>query len=219
MHALPWRDLKYALWLPLYLSVFVLLERIPGRSFWATQLPLDRLVPFCPWMVVFYCLWYPLLVLTGLWLWARHPEAFRRYMRFLSASFLLSEILWFLLPSVQTLRPELSGETGLFTGILAGLYRIDTPTNVFPSVHVAGAVGAALAIQDGAREHPALGRWAWVLAAMICLSTVCVKQHALLDVAGALVLSMAVAAPVYLQSRLPRARQSRPAAWRRIREE
>ena len=216
MSSLPWRELRYALWLPLYLTAFLLLETLPGRSYWSSQLPLDDFIPFVPCLAVPYCLWFPLLIGVGAWLWLRRPEAFRRYMRFLAVTFFLSEVIWCFFPSVQNLRPALTGETGLFTSVIAGLYRVDTPTNVFPSVHVVGAIGAALAIQDGAGNRPVLCRCGWVMAALICLSTVCIKQHALLDVLGGLVLSLAAAVPLYR-----RALASRPlrrgAVWRRLR--
>ena len=61
------RELRYALWVPVYLICFFLLERLITDGYWATQLPLDRLIPFCPVFVVFYCLWYPLLVACICW--------------------------------------------------------------------------------------------------------------------------------------------------------
>lgn len=195
--SLPWRELRYALWLPLYLTAFLLLESLPGRTYWSSQLPVDSSIPFVPCFVVPYCLWFPLLIGVGLWLWLRRPEAFRRYMAFLSATFFLSEMLWCFLPSAQGLRPALPGDAGLFTSVIAGLYRVDTPTNVFPSVHVVGAIGAALAIRDGAGNRPILCRCGWILAGLICLSTVLIKQHALLDVLGGLALSLAAAVPIY----------------------
>ena len=151
-----------------------------------------------------YCLWYPLLAGVGVWLWLRHPAAFRRYMSFLAATFLLSELIWCLFPSVQELRPSLPNPGNPLTAVIAGLYRIDTPTNVFPSVHVVGAVGAALAVRDGAGEHRPLSCAADVLAVLICLSTVFIKQHALADVAGGLILSLLAGIPVYRRSRVLR---------------
>lgn len=208
-NALPWRDLRYALWLPFYLLAFLLLERIPGRTYWATQLPIDSLVPFCDWFVIPYCLWYPLLIGVGLWLWRTNSGAFRRYMRFLACTFFLSELIWCFLPSMQELR-VVPGDS-LLSQVVAGLYRIDTPTNVFPSVHVVGSIGAALAAWDGGRDRPLLRRGVRLLALFICLSTVCVKQHSLMDVAGGLALSLAVAVPVYRQVLSPRVLRRRAA--------
>lgn len=200
----PWRELRYALWLPFYLLGFLLLEQLSNRAWCPTQLPPDRLIPFCEWFVIPYCLWYPLLAAVGVWLWLRRPAAFRRYMAFLAVSFLLSEGIWYLLPSIQNLRPVPLPRNNLLTAVVAGLYRIDTPTNVFPSVHVVGAVGAALAVRDGTGGRSALGYAAGVLAVLICLSTVFIKQHALADVAGGLVLSLLVGVPIYRRSRVLR---------------
>lgn len=195
----PLRELRYALWLQVYLACFFLLERLITDDYWATQLPVDGLIPFCPAFVVFYCLWYPLLVGVGLYLLAADRAGFRRYMAFLSVTFFLSLLIWVLLPSGQDLRPDLTGQTDFFSRWVAALYAIDTNTNVFPSVHVVGAVGAAWAVWDcGAlrrRRWPGIA--ATALAVLICLSTVLIKQHSLLDAAGGAALAMAVGAVVY----------------------
>lgn len=193
------RELRYALWLPVYLVCFFLLEHLVTGDYWATQLPLDSLIPFCPFFVVFYCLWYPLLVAVGLYLLAADRPGFRRYMAFLSVSFFLSLLIWALIPNGQDLRPDLTRQADFFSRWVGALYAIDTNTNVFPSVHVVGAIGAAWAVWD----CPSLRRRRWpgiaatVLAALICLSTVFIKQHSLLDAAGGAALAMAVGAAVY----------------------
>ena len=192
--------LRYALWVPVYLLLFVLLEQrnSPG-SCWSSDLPIDQLIPFCPAFLIFYCLWYPLLVGMGLYLLGYDPRAYRRYMAYLAITFFLSELIWFLVPSQQNLRPQLLASESLFTPGFTLLYRIDTNTNVFPSAHVVGAVGAALAAWDcpRLRKRKAVLTVISLLAALICLSTVLVKQHAVLDMIGGLVLSALAAAWVY----------------------
>lgn len=186
-------------WLPPYLLGFVLLEQRPMENYWATQIPLDDLIPFCEWFAIPYCLWYPLLVGLGLYLFFRASPAFRRYMVFLGATFLIGELIWFLIPNGQDLRPAVLPRDNLLTRLMALLYTIDTHTNVFPSVHVVGAVGAALAAWDCAairKRHWLV--WAiTILAALICLSIVFVKQHAVLDLVSGLALSVLVGLWVY----------------------
>ena len=194
--------MKYALWLPVYLLSFVLLEHVPASGYWPTQLPLDDAIPFCEYFVVFYCLWYVLLIGVGLYLLFRDRDAFRRYMQFLAITFFLSELIWILVPNGQDLRPAVMPRDNLFTALISALYRIDTNTNVFPSVHVVGAVGAALAVWDShSLRHRKMLRWGVVvLAALICVSTLFVKQHAILDVVSGLMLSLLAALPVYRRS-------------------
>lgn len=196
---IPWRELKFALWLPFYLLAFVLIEHLPQASYWPTQLPLDNAIPFCEWFVLFYCAWYPLLVAVGLYLLLRDVPAFRCYMAFLAVTFFASVLIWLLLPNGQDLRPQVFPRENFPTALVAALYRIDTNTNVFPSVHVVGSVGAALAMWDSPRlrAHPLL-RWGVpVLAVLICVSTLFIKQHTILDVVSALALSLLVAIPIY----------------------
>ena len=194
--------MKYALWLPVYLLSFVLLEHMPASGYWPTQLPLDDAIPFCEYFVIFYCLWYVLLIGVGLYLLFRDRDAFRRYMQFLAITFFLSELIWVLVPNGQDLRPAVMPRDNLFTALISALYRIDTNTNVFPSVHVVGAVGAALAVWDShSLRHRKMLRWGVVvLAALICVSTLFVKQHAILDVVSGLMLSLLAALPVYRRS-------------------
>lgn len=194
------QEYKYLLWLPVYLLAFFLLEQRPMEHYWATQIPLDDLIPFCEWFAIPYYLWYPLLLAVGLYLFWKDSPAFRRYMVFLAVTFFASTLIWFLIPNGQDLRPLVLPRDNLLTRLMAAVYAVDTHTNVFPSVHVVGSVGAALAVWDCA----ALWRKPWlcistsVLAALICLSIVFVKQHGVLDLAGGLVLSALVAIPVYL---------------------
>ena len=196
---IPWSELKYVLWLPFYLLSFLLIERLPQTSYWATQLPLDNCIPFCEWFVLFYCTWYPLLVAVGIYLLLRDAPAFRRYMVFLAVTFFASVLIWLLIPNGQDLRPQVLPRENLAAALIAALYRIDTNTNVFPSVHVVGSVGAALAVWDTPRLRSyLLLRWGVpVLAALICVSTLFIKQHSILDVAAGLVLSLLAAIPIY----------------------
>ena len=185
----PWRDLQYALWLPVYLLSFALLEHLPTPGYWATQLPLDSCIPFCEWFVIPYCLWYPLLVAVGLYLLLRDRDAFRRYMTFLALTFFISELVWLLIPNGQDLRPAVMPRDNLLTALVANLYCIDTNTNVFPSVHVVGSIGALFAVWDcpTLRQRKALCHLTLVLATLICVSTLFIKQHAVIDVVAGFV--------------------------------
>lgn len=168
-------------------------------QYWATQIPLDELIPFCEWFAIPYYLWYPLLIAIGIYLCFRDSHAFRRYMVFLAISFFASALIWFLIPNGQDLRPLTLPRNNALTRMMAGIYAIDTHTNVFPSVHVVGSIGAALAAWDCAAIRKQL--WLlWsiiILALLICLSVVFVKQHGILDLLGGVLLAFLTAIPVY----------------------
>lgn len=54
-------------------------------------------------------------------------------------------IISFVYPNGQNLRPELTGE-GPFIQAVQLLYQTDTPTNIFPSIHVFNAVACCVAL-------------------------------------------------------------------------
>lgn len=193
---LPWDDLRYALWIPGYLICFALLEAVPLHHYWATQLPIDQYIPYCSWFFVPYSMWYFLLILTGFRVFTHDRAAFRRYMRFLSVTSWVSVLFWVLCPNGQDLRP--ASPDGVFGPAIAALYSVDTSTNVFPSLHVVGSVGAALAAWDAFWNRERLYCLnVFLLAALICLSTVFIKQHSALDVLGGAVMSWCAARRIY----------------------
>ena len=195
-------DLKYLLWLPVYLAGYLLLEHRPIASCWDTQTPIDAAIPFCEYFVVFYCIWFVWLVGTGIYLLLHDSTAFRRYMCFLGWTFLLSVVVWLLIPNGQSLRPAVMPRENVFTALIGALYRVDTCTNVFPSVHVVGAIGAALGMCDCStiRRYKTVQWGSVLLAVLVSASTVLIKQHAFIDVVAGFALSLAVAFPVYYHS-------------------
>lgn len=177
----------YALILPLYLAGFFIEEHfIDGSApYLVSYMPIDAHIPFCEWWYIFYVLWYPLLGGVGLYLAFRDPEGFKRYMTYIGVSFFAALLLFALLPNGQDLRPDLEtlGRENLFTRLIGVLYASDTNTNVCPSLHVVGSLAAWFAVLHNNR----LRRTRWVpvavgvLACLISVSTVMIKQHSLLD--------------------------------------
>ena len=177
----------YALILPLYLAGFFIEEHfIDGSApYLVSYMPIDAHIPFCEWWYIFYVLWYPLLGGVGLYLAFRDPKGFKRYMTYIGVSFFTALLLFALFPNGQDLRPDLDtlGRENLFTRLIGVLYAYDTNTNVCPSLHVVGSLAAWFAVLHNDR----LRRTRWVpivvgvLACLISISTVMIKQHSLLD--------------------------------------
>ena len=148
-------------------------------------MPIDAHIPFCEWWYIFYVLWYPLLGGVGLYLAFRDSKGFKRYMTYIGVSFFTALLLFALFPNGQDLRPDLDtlGRENLFTRLIGVLYASDTNTNVCPSLHVVGSLAAWFAVLHNDR----LRRTRWVpivvgvLACLISISTVMIKQHSLLD--------------------------------------
>ena len=177
--------LPYFLFLPGYLLAFFLLETfISGDgSYWSSYIFLDDYIPFLEGFVVFYCLWYPFLIVPGLYLFFKDIPEFKKYIWCLICAFAICFTVYILVPNGQDLRPAVFERNNIFTDIVGLIYSADTNTNVFPSMHVAGALGAAAAFfrTDGLKKYRAVSV---ITAVLICASTVFIKQHSLLDVFG-----------------------------------
>lgn len=190
--------LPYFLFLPGYLLAFFLLETfISGDTgYWSSYIFLDDYIPFLEGFVVFYCLWYPFLIVPGLYLFFKDIPEFKRYIWYLICSFAICFAVYILFPNGQDLRPAVFERDNIFTDIVGLLYSADTNTNVFPSMHVTGALGAAATFfrTDGLKKYRSASL---IIAVLICASTVFIKQHSLLDVFGGIAVWLISYAVVY----------------------
>lgn len=179
---------KLLLFWPVFGLLFGLAER--GNvihNFRPVFCALDAEIPFCEWFLIPYLFWFVFLggmvVYSLLW----DERAFCRMMYFTILTYGVTLAIYFLFPSCQQLRPVTFPRDNVLTRFLAAYYRFDTNTNVCPSLHVCGAV----AVVAGAWNSHRFSRPGWraaflTVAALICLSTVFLKQHSVLDVAAGL---------------------------------
>ena len=94
-------------------------------------------------------------------------------------------------PNGQDLRPVVFERDNIFVDAVRMLYRTDTCTNVFPSLHVFNTLCACIAIHksQALKKHKAVCIGAYVLGALIIMATMFLKQHSVLDVTGAFIMA------------------------------
>jgi membrane-associated phospholipid phosphatase len=143
------------------------------------KLPID-VFPLSVVWVIPYILWYPIIVIAGVWLIRKMDE---RLFRAFAAGFTLTctlGVLTFYLFPTYIIDPPLPG-TDIFSKTLLFLQSIDGNYAAFPSSHV--YVTGILALFFD-RWYPKYG-WLWLLIfIMIALSTLFTRQHYILDVVG-----------------------------------
>lgn len=88
-----------------------------------------------------------------------------------------------LFPTKQDLRPIMMGGN-VFADMVANLYWTDTPTNIFPSLHVYNTICVCAGLEES-RINPYIIRLVRILSILIILSTMFLKQHSIVDVIGA----------------------------------
>ena len=181
-------------YLPIHLLWYMILEQLNVTDYAVVYSPLDDLVPFCEWFVFPYLCWFLYMVIPGFYFLAKDPKAFERYLLAMFIGFFLSMTIISIYPTGQNLRPDVIGDGNIALRIVNFIYNFDTNTNVFPSMHVVGAVAVAfsVALSDTLKKKVWLQICNWVLCIAIIAATVFLKQHSVLDIFGALIVEIPI---------------------------
>ena len=172
--------------------------------------PLDDMIPFCEVFIIPYFLWFAYIVASCVIMVLKADnQEFIRFALSLIIGMSLCMVICMVYPNGLTLRPDTLPDNA-FGRLVAGLYSTDTPTNVFPSIHVYNsiAVHTALSKCKALKNHKGLLTGSLILCILICMSTVFLKQHSLYDVGGAFVLMGVMYYVLYI---LPERRAQRQA--------
>ena len=176
-------NLAYAAFWPFFGLCFYALEwLVPGRVYHVMYHPLDDRIPFCELFLIPYLFWFLFMGFAYVYAFFADGAAFRRMMRFTILTYGGGLVMFLLYPTCQNLRPEVFLRDNVLTRTMAWFYTTDTSTNVCPSLHVCGSLAAAFGLLDTRRFSTAGWKRAVLAVALtICVSTVFVKQHSVLD--------------------------------------
>lgn len=152
---------------------------------------LDDLIPFNEWFAIPYFLWF--LAFPGglLAFWRLDKGDFLELCFVIFGGAAVSFCVYLLWPNGLALRPELAADN-LAGRMLALVWLVDAPNNVCPSLHVSISVAIGLVCWRARRlkAHLGLRLGVWGLMLLICVSTLFVKQHSVIDVAAGAALSL-----------------------------
>ncbi len=174
----------------IYLKWFGYLEDRVTPDCSIMHIPLDDLIPFNELFVIPYLLWFVYIAWGLIYSGMKNSAAFWRLGIMLAAGMSLSLLTFTIFPNSTLSRPR-PDVTENFCGWLVGIIqRVDTNTNVFPSIHVLNAYTVwHVMVKEGYFKWTALQRFGLgLLTVLICMSTVFLKQHSLLDIAGAFII-------------------------------
>lgn len=185
-----WRDHRDGLWFLFFAlsGIYYFVIQHIGLDYTAIHVSLDDKIPFVPAFVIPYILWYLYIPITLCCVWLKDKREFRKQLWCLYPGMVFCYVLFVLFPSRVDFRPADPG-SGFFAFLCRIIYNADNPVNVFPSLHCYEAVVAHLTtFTKGPLRHKLpLRISSGFLTALICLSTVFIKQHSVLDaVAGTL---------------------------------
>lgn len=187
------------IYLAIYLIWFYLLEHMYGRDYTIIHMKADRKIPFCEIFIVPYLLWFGYIAWIMIYLLFTNTNDFHKCCRFLFSGMTVFLIISTLFPNMHYLRPFIIPRDNIFCDLVIHLYRADTSTNLWPSIHVYNSLGVLFAVVHNEK----LGSKKWIkwgcftLSTSIILSTMFLKQHSVFDVMTAFIMATIVYIVVY----------------------
>lgn len=184
----------------IYVPWFFIIENATPASYHMIHSSLDDLIPFCEYFVLPYYIWFPYMLAVFLFVFFVSKEEFYKVATLIIIGMTAFLIFSSLYPNAHELRPETFAHDNIFTKLVAFTYSIDTPTNILPSIHVYNSIGCHIAIAKCERlkgKHLIKGI-SLLIATLIVLSTVFIKQHSVIDGMLAFALVSVMYACVYI---------------------
>ena len=183
----------------LYLPWFSYLERTVTSHFHVIHMPIDDQIPFIEYFIIPYLLWFAYVAVALLYFLLKDKNEFYRLCAFLFVGMTVFLVISTVYPNGHHLRPVVFERDNIFVDMVKKLYRTDTPTNLFPSIHVYNSIGVNIAVWHCAdfKEKKWIRCGSAALMASIVLSTMFLKQHSVFDVITGIVFSVFMYTVVY----------------------
>ncbi len=193
-HALP-----VLIYFAVYMAWFNYIETHRAASYHVIHVALDDKIPFCEFFIVPYLIWFGYVAWIVVYLFFKDKEGYCKACTFLMTGMTVFLLVSTFFPNVQHLRPYYMARDNVFTHMVKYLYSIDTPTNLWPSIHVYNSIAVYIAVAHNERlsSKPVVKNGCFVLSTLIILATMFLKQHSAFDVMTAFIMAAVVYVVVY----------------------
>lgn len=183
-----------------YLAWFCILEEKVVKNYKLIHMKIDDYIPFCEIFVIPYLLWFAYLAVVVIFLLKYDIKEYYKCCFFIFTGMTIFLIISTIFPNGHHLRLSVFPRDNIFTDLIGMLYKVDTSTNIVPSIHVYNSIGAHIAISRSSKtaSNRRLQTASFILSFSIILSTVMIKQHSMFDVIMAFLMAMVMYSIVYL---------------------
>ena len=193
-----------------YMIWFSLIESVPRKYYLQVILEADRKIPFVEQFVIPYYSWFFYVAFGIVLLYFSDRNEYDRVCSTLMMGMTLFLLVSTFLPTRQPLRLASLPRENIFTSLIGKLWMTDTPTNVWPSIHVYNTSAIEIAFfkaDTGRTKRKSFRIVTMIWAVSIILSTMFIKQHSLFDVLSALSFIAISYAVVYMAGHVIRFRK------------
>ena len=183
----------------LYIPWFSYLERTVTRDYYVIHTRLDDFIPFHEFFIIPYLAWFFYVSGVILYFFFKNKQDYYRLCIYLFTGMTLSLIVCTVFHNGTDLLPVVDPEKNICAKLVACLHAADTSTNIFPSIHAYNSIVVHLSIikSEAFKNRRFFRLLSLIMAVSICVSTVCLKQHSIVDVMGAMLMAYAFYPMVY----------------------
>lgn len=160
---------------------------IRGKYHYDLTSYLDDKIPFMKEWVLIYLLCYAFWVANYILISREGKEKWFRFAFADIVAKIMCGIIFIVLPTTNA-RPEIIGGD-IFSWLMRLVYDIDTPSNLFPSLHCLVSWFCFIGIRKSSKVSLWYKIFSCIFAILVFLSTQFTKQHYLIDIAGGILIS------------------------------
>ena len=174
----------FIIYYALYMVSFVLVEKVKPDNLYIIHSRIDQYIPFVEYFVIPYLAWFFYIGGIVVWLYFYDRETMCRLLWCGMIGMTIFVLISIFLPNGLDIRPEEFARDNIFTRLTRVVYSHDTATNVFPSIHVNNSICACATFLSSKKTRGKKG-WRYfivIMAVLIILSTMFLKQHSVIDV-------------------------------------
>lgn len=178
-----------------YMTWFTYLEGSTARLHHVIYTSIDNYIPFCEYFIVPYFLWFLFIPVTVILIMYLDEDSYKKLSYVLMTGMFIFLLFNTFYPTVINLRPAIIPSDNIFSAMVADLYSQDTPTNVLPSIHVYNTLAVTFALnrcKKGILRNKVVINSCNIMAVLIIMATMLLKQHSIIDVIAAFLLYAAV---------------------------
>lgn len=190
------------LYMLIYFPWFGYLERTVTNRFHVIHMAVDDKIPFVEFFIVPYLLWFAYVAGAVLYFFFKNKDEYFKLCAFLFIGMTVFLIISTVYPNGHYLRPTTFERDNIFVDMVKALYQTDTPTNLFPSIHVYNSIGVNIAVWhcDNFKKNRAVRYGSAILMISIVFATMFLKQHSVFDVITGIAFSLFMYTVVYARS-------------------
>ncbi len=146
-------------------------------------------IPFNPYFVYFYCAWYLMLFIIPMHLYIKDKNTYYKYFTSNIISIIISNIIFIIYPTT-IIRGNIT-TNNIASYILNIIYKLDTPIlNCLPSTHCLLSFLFIYSLIDTKEINIKFKLIYIIMSILVVLSTLFIKQHVMIDVISALIISI-----------------------------